>query len=66
MKRPKLDDKDYKALVREIGKLETRFGALETRGAMRRYLNNLKEREKRKVAISQLRHELEALETKVG
>lgn len=64
MNRPKLDDKDYKALVREIGKLETHFGPLETRGAMRRYLNNIKERVKRKQTISQLRHELEALEAR--
>lgn len=64
MKRPKLNDKSYKAFIREIDKLEGRFGVLETRGAMRHYLNNMKEKQKRIVTIRRLRHELDELESK--
>ena len=66
MKRPKLTDKDYKALVREIGKLETRFGRTPTRGAMQRYLNHRKEQAKREREIVKLRSELVELEAKSG
>ena len=66
MNRPKLDDKDYKAILRDIKKLEIRFGVAQSRGAMRRYLNHTKELGKRQRAITQLRSELAELESKSG
>ena len=66
MKRPRLNPEDYKILVREIGKLEKRFGEAAARGGMRRYLNHIKETTKRKQAITQLRSELAELESMTG
>ncbi len=66
MKRPRLDLGEYKILVREIGKLEKRFGQTAARGGMRRYLNHVKETTKRTKAIGKLRSELAELEAKTG